>query len=642
MTEAARVLTGDTAVRLATGASVTLPRGWRIEPGLGGITVTAPEGDFAIRLIENEAGDTAEAAATAAWERLIGPPPPIRVAGDEPARDGWGAIRAIAFDPPPAARGWASAVGYRGAAGWTLALLDGASATFERRMAAAVLVMQSLRAPGFARESFAGTPPREFGAAEVEALRGFLAHAARRLAVPGIGLGVATRDRVLFAGGIGVRDVRRADPVTADTRFRIASNTKPLTTLLLAMLVDEGRVRWTDRVRDVYPAFRLGSPDATELAQIRHLVSASTGLPRADLAWSLVFDRATPASRTFDLLARTVPTSGFGEVYQYSNLLAAAAGFVAGRIAHPELDPGVGYDRAIQERVLDPLGMADTCFDLRRVRGGAFAAAHGTDLAGRPVASDRDLDGAIHALRPSGAAWSSVSDMLRYVRLELGEGMLDGKRLIGRDALLERREPFVTIGECGAYGMGLNIDRSGDVTVIAHGGSLPGAMSDFAILPEAGIAAVVLTNADNGQFLLPAFRRRLIELIYGAEPKAEAQIEGMVARVAAERRHWARVVRLPPPPSDAARLAVRYRSAEIGTLSVSQGSDGVAFRVNGLDLAVGVQRVGDMLAFVTIDPLLRGLTFAAETDAQGRVVALVLREAQQEYRFVRDGEAPHD
>ena len=158
---------------------------------------------------------------------------------------------------------------------------------------------------------------------------------------------------------------------------------------------------------------------------------------------------------------------------------------------------------------------------------------------------------------------------------------------------------------------------------------------NFAILPEAGLAAVILTNADNGQSLLPAFRRRVIELLYDAERQAEDQVRGMAERVAAERAHWTTVVTMPVSLSKRSRLASEYRSAELGPLIVDPLGADLGCTLDSWQLAVGAREACDKsLSLVTMDPMLRGLTLAADTGAGGAIIdRLTLREAQHEYVY---------
>jgi Beta-lactamase len=88
--------------------------------------------------------------------------------------------------------------------------------------------------------------------------------------------------------------------------------------------VDEGKVRWDQRVTELFPAFKLGDQATTNQVQVRHLVCACSGMPRQDLEWLFEYRNETPVS-AMKLLGTMQPTSRFGEVFQYSNLMAAAA-----------------------------------------------------------------------------------------------------------------------------------------------------------------------------------------------------------------------------------------------------------------------------------------------------------------------------
>ena len=107
------------------------------------------------------------------------------------------------------------------------------------------------------------------------ALLDFVRDASAKLGVPGVGLALIDHGEIVFEGGVGVRELGRPELVDAHTRFMVGSNTKGMTTLLLARLVDQGKLHWDDPVTEVYPAFRLGSDETTRQVLVRHLVSAS-------------------------------------------------------------------------------------------------------------------------------------------------------------------------------------------------------------------------------------------------------------------------------------------------------------------------------------------------------------------------------
>lgn len=135
----------------------------------------------------------------------------------------------------------------------------------------------------------------------------------KQLDVPGVGLSFSSNNQVVWAGGLGLRELGKPAKVDADSLFMVASNTKAMTNALLARTVDAGKLRWDQPAADAYPGFRLDDPDVTKSVQMRHLVCACMGMPRQDLDW-LFADRHAPASATFDQLSGMKPTSKFGEV----------------------------------------------------------------------------------------------------------------------------------------------------------------------------------------------------------------------------------------------------------------------------------------------------------------------------------------
>jgi CubicO group peptidase (beta-lactamase class C family) len=133
------------------------------------------------------------------------------------------------------------------------------------------------------------------------------------------------------------------------TLFLAASNTKAMTTLLLAELVDEHKLRWDELVTEAYPEFRLGDANATRQVLVKHLVCACTGLPCQDFEWLFNFARATPAL-SLASLGTMQPTSRFGKIIQYSNLMAAAAGYVGTSVISPNQEPAPPMMRSCDRR----------------------------------------------------------------------------------------------------------------------------------------------------------------------------------------------------------------------------------------------------------------------------------------------------
>lgn len=631
-------LAADQADTLPSGATFTAPKGWTLETRGGLRIVTSPEGDARIGVVDAVAAADPAAAVAAAWKSAF---PAFaltpKLATPRPGREGWDDRTAFDYETSPNEKRYVTAVAYRKGTTFTVFLYDGAEATTDKRWSSIALLMGSLRAPGYSRESFAGRTAHKLDPARIATLKAFLAASMQQLGVPGVGYAFVQDGKVVDVGGLGVKKLGSPDPVGPDTQFMVASNTKGLSTLMMATLVDEGKLAWDAPVTSVYPAFRLGDDATTAKVRIRHLVCACTGLPRKDLEWIFNTPRDTDPARVFPHLAATQPTSGFGEVFQYNNLITTAGGFIAGQIAVPGLPVGDAYDRAMQARIFGPLGMSNTHFSFARALAGDVASPHGLDLDGKPAIASHDLSYSIVPFRPAGGAWSTPRDMARYVQVELSKGVLpDGRRLVSEANLLERRKHGIPTGEDQWYGMGLFDDVSSGVSVVFHGGSMPGYQTNWWVIPDAGVGAVLLTNADQGATLLRPFMRRLLEVLYDGKPEAvetvKAQAAAIQAAIATERTKLER----PAAPDVVAALAPRYVSPELGALTVVRTAAGLRFDFTDWGTTVASRRNDDgTISLVSIDPAIAGFAFVVGSKDGKRT--LTARDSQHEYVFVEAG-----
>lgn len=621
-----------------SGTTFTVAAGWTMTTKDRLVELAAPEGDLTIALVEvGPAADAkaAAAAAWAAWTPAAARPP--KLVTPRAARNGWHEQQVVDYETSPNEKRVMQASALRRGTAWTVLLIDGSEATAEKRGAAGGLMFASVRPAGYTKETFAGKTAQPMDAARIAQLKAFVEQAMKELGVPGAAFALTDRKRTFYATGLGVRELGKPGTATPDSEFMIASNTKGMSTLLLAKLVDEGKLEWDQPVTAVYPQFRLGSPATTSKVLVKHLVCACTGLPRKDMQWLFNTSAKTPASDTFAQLAATEPTSGFGEVFQYNNLMASAAGYVGGYIVHPELELGAAYDRAMDEKVFKPLGMTATTFDFARAEDGDWARPHGDGLDGAPVpmgAAAEPFNRAVGPYRPAGGAWSTANDLIKYVRFELNEGKLDdGRQWVSAPNLLARREIGVSTGENQYYGMGLETDRRYGVDVIHHGGSMFGYKSDILLIPSAGIGGVLLTNADNGRPLLRAFGRRLLELLYEGRPEAAGDVAATAARFkaeyAAERKTWT----VPADRAVIAALAPAYENPELGRLTVDRSGAEPLLRGVTVNSKLATKRNDDgTVSLITIDPTLLGFPLVVGS-AEGKRF-LTARDSQHEYRFV--------
>jgi CubicO group peptidase (beta-lactamase class C family) len=625
--------TSDTSGKTATGIAFTQPKDWIVTVRDPVTLFTTPENNLTIAVVGIGEAANAQAAVAKAWA-LFKPEATrtVRLTSAGAPGDGWEERVSVGYETSPGERAVSSALALRKGSAWTVVLVDGSEATANKRSAAMGMLEQSLRPAGYAPETFAGKTAHRLTPERIQAMRDFVAKSAAALEVPGVGIALIDQGKVVWEGGVGVRELGKSTPVDAHTKFMIASNTKGMTTLLLSKLVDEGKLRWDQHVTDLYPSFRVGNDAVTKSVLVRHLICACTGLPRKDFGFILA-DPA-PASDTFRQLALTEPTSKFGELFQYSNLMATAAGYVGGHLAYPKMEISAAYDKAMQTRIFDPLGMRDTTFDNRIGESGDSAKPHGYDVDGHVVVMSNYFNHLIAPYRPAGGAWSSPHDMARYVQLELSKGIgPDGKRVVSAANLLARREHGVPLGENNWYGMGLMDHIVSGVDVVTHGGTLQGFHSNWYALPESGIGAVILTNSDAGAAMLAPFLRRLLEVAYDGKPEAERQIAAVAARSKAQAKARRARLTLPGDPAVVARLATKYRNpVDNGTITISDRGGVKWIKAGFIEGPLATRKNADgTVSLVSAGP--GGIGLDAVIGEKGGQRTLTVRDSQHDYAY---------
>lgn len=636
--EAARAVPESTlAVSTDGGATFLPPRGWTRMSTPGLHAFTAPEGDAVLAIAHGPAA-SADDAVDRAWTRLEGRAPTAGTSADRDLRSGWTTVRAYRYPAKAGSDRFRYAQAVHDGQEWVVMLADLSGPVAARRESQLTLLLGSLRAKGYS-----GPPPlvrkaHPLDATRVAALVDFLEQARIAFDIPGAALGLVQDGDIKFAGGLGVRRQGSTDRVDARTRFLSASITKALTSLMIAKRVDAGGLRWDQRVAELSPRFRVADPVRTREIQVRHLLCACTGLPRQDLEAHFQGDELTPEG-TLDLLATMAPTAGIGELYQYSNPMAVAGGYVVAQQAYPTKGMGEAYDRAMQELVFDPLDMRSTTFDAAAAQRGNFASPHAQRSDGSTaVVTELGFNDAGIPMRPDGGAWTDVTDLLAYLRMELAKGKLpDGSRYIGEDALLERQVGQVARGGMDQwYGMGLKINENQGLRIVTHGGSMPGYQSEFAFLPAHGVGMVLLMNADAGAEVRGFFQDRLLEVLFDLDLGVQARMAERASARAQAARDEARRLKAPLDVGLQARLAGHYRSDALGDIRIVASEDATWLDTGGWrsELAAPAEPTTETVV-ETISPGGAGLVL--EAGQRGGLRTLRVSDGEREYEFVETG-----
>jgi CubicO group peptidase (beta-lactamase class C family) len=340
----------------------------------------------------------------------------------------------------------------------------------------------------------------------------YLANSVKDWQVPGVAVAIVKNDSVIFAKGYGVRDLNKGGAVDENTLFVIASCTKAFTTASLAMLVSEGKIAWDDPVTKYLKDFQMYDPWVTREITIRDLVSHKSGLATfsGDIMWlGSDYDRKEVIRR-----ARYIkPAYSFRSKYGYQNIMFSAAG---------EIIPAVtdtSWNDFVKARILEPLGMKRSVTHISDlIKMDNIASAHQYRNGKASVIGYYPVDN----VAPAAAINSSVAEMAQWIRLQLGNGSYNGKRLISAAPFLEMQMNQTPIGT-GNYGLGWFISYYKGKKIINHGGGMPGMISEVCLVPEEKLGMVILTNLDCS-FTTVARNKILDEFIGGKQTDWSKQL----------------------------------------------------------------------------------------------------------------------
>ena len=328
--------------------------------------------------------------------------------------------------------------------------------------------------------------------------------ARKEFEVPGVAVAIVKDGSVVLAKGYGVRKMGDSAPVTPQTLFRIASNTKAFTAAALAILVDQNRIRWDDPVTQHLPAFQMYDPYVTREMTIRDLLTHRSGMGLG--AGDLMFFPPSDLSRE-EIVRRLrfiKPATSFRTTYAYDNLLYLVAGQIIPAVT------GRSWDDFVKDRIFTPLGMANSYTSTDGLKNGKDVAIPHSKLSGKlELLPQEDVDNNA----PAGSIVSCVADLARWMNLQLAGGTVGGKHIFSAaqnkemwsaQTILPIADPAkdepaaftATRPNFSAYGLGWTLRDYRGKKIVGHTGGLSGFVSRTALIPELKLGVVVLTNQE--------------------------------------------------------------------------------------------------------------------------------------------------
>ncbi|KAI8872589.1 beta-lactamase/transpeptidase-like protein [Ramicandelaber brevisporus] len=330
----------------------------------------------------------------------------------------------------------------------------------------------------------------------------------KRRQIPGMMYTVVRQNKTIAASGIGIADMNKPDSkVDGDTLFMIGSCTKAMTAALFGTVVDEGKVKFTDKISSVLPRFRLKDPVASRECTFEDAMSHRTGLPRHDALLKLTTNDTV--NDFLDRIQYLEPHNEFRSTWEYNNIMFGVAGQAAAAAV------GLSYEEALQKRVFDKIGMKNALPGPKLLQGSGRKAAKGHDVVRAP-GNDKNLTliqnedyTNVAVGGPAGNVLASANDVALYLRTLLANGLApDGKtRVLSNTTMSEIFRsrmiypndggdmPQPMFGKEQAYAQGwVNINYRGKHRVIQHGGAIDGFITLFALFPDDDLAIAASIN----------------------------------------------------------------------------------------------------------------------------------------------------
>lgn len=463
--------------------------------------------------------------------------------------------------------------------------------------------------------------------------------------MPGLSIAIVKDGQTVYLRGFGVRTVGEPTRVDTHTRFGMMSTTKALTAMAVAMLVDEGKLAWDDPVQKTLPWFQLADAEFSRKLTVRDTLTHNAGLaPEADMLWVRGdLDSRQILERVRELEPAYTPYSSF----IYANVMYELAGELVSAAS------GMPWSRFVETRIFAPLGMTEssaTHAGMLAQNSGNVSTAH-FEIDGK---LKRIGDGTVDSVPAAGAAWSSATDMARWMNFLLAGGQWDGKRLLSEANFREMFKPQALVPASQfyptaqltqphwvSYGLGwFQQDYRGHY-VAMHTGSIDGRVSIIGLMPDANLGVYVFGNADHVELRhalmwkamdlytdAPArdWSAELLTLYGGAKKKGKAE----------ERAQNARRVKGTQPSHALSAYAGTYLHPAFGDIEVERRNGRLLLRFGPLPQNQGplTHWHYDSFRWRGVDGRYGDMAVRFEQAGDGNVSALILG-GEDSIRFVR-------
>jgi CubicO group peptidase (beta-lactamase class C family) len=409
---------------------------------------------------------------------------------------------------------------------------------------------------------------------------------------PGACVGIVIKDKLVFAQGYGYRDYEKKLPVTPNTLYQIASNTKLFTTIAVGVVVDQGKLAWDKPVKDYVPSIEFYNDELNNTVTIHDMLSHRTGISRHDLIW---YKSDFTRKELFGKLKYLEPSQPLRQGFLYNNLMYASSGYIV------ELLTGKVWEDFVHENILTPLNMHSTVFSINDMTrqpdyGVPYDEKRDTDILYR-IPFYEETGG----LGPAGSMISNVNDMSHWLIALMNNGRYEGKQVLPSEAVKASLTPSVALpnvqlergyGEIlnPVYCMGRMQSSYRGHLWVYHGGDLPGFHSQISYMPQDSIGVVVFVIGDQSSALYNIISYNVYERLLNMSltPWSERMRKDYLAgkNMGREARSKNTVGRVPgtKPSHSLDDYFGQYENPAYGIISINKKDTGMQFNLHKISL----------------------------------------------------------
>ncbi|PZU80928.1 MAG: hypothetical protein DI529_16160 [Chryseobacterium sp.] len=348
-------------------------------------------------------------------------------------------------------------------------------------------------------------------------LKGFDEYASKILKnwnCPGMGVGIVYKGKLVYAKGFGYRDYGKKLPITANTLFQIASNTKLFTAISAGFLVDENKLSWDNPIKNDVPTLNFYNNELNNNVTLRDMLGHRTGISRHDMIW---YQSNIGKKELFEKVKYLEPAAPMRTKFLYNNIMFSTVGEII------EQKSGKTFETYVKEKILNPLQMSTSTFDESAMRKtGDFVVPYNEkretdELYEIPLYFDGE------GLNPAGGLMSNINDLSHWLIALQNKGKYEGKQVIPEDVINETLQPSLALPNSSkyteiqnvVYGMARQTSSYRGNLLANHGGDLNGIHSQVSMMPNSDIGVVVFVIGDQSQPLYNLVTYNIYERLLG-------------------------------------------------------------------------------------------------------------------------------